>query len=402
MENNMDYLRIGTDYFKKVHVPLSVDEGYDSIIKWSKQEIIQDHGRDYIKQIPKYDGFCNIPEHQNFQPVVNGFYNQYHPLSVKPKKGPWKTIEIFLRHIFGEQFITSLDYLTILYRHPTQVLPILALVSEERNTGKSTFLQFLKLLFEKNVTINTNEDFRSRFNSDWSNKLIVAIDEVLLDKREDSERLKNLSTAQTYKTEAKGKDKTETAFFGKIVLCSNNEDNFVLIDNNEIRYWVRKINSLNKNGSKPDPAFLERMNNEIPHFIHLLATREIAIKKRTRMWFTTEHLHTEALQRLVKGTTSSLLREIIEVLREIFDLTDDLQLAYGAKDLLPLLKDNGIQSSTRRINEIIKTRLNLEQKNSSYVKQIIGYNSSNERYLRSVNERGRHFIFERKKIEPFW
>ena len=31
---------------------------------------------------------------------------------------------------------------------PLQKLPILLLVSEERNTGKSTFLNFLKLLFE--------------------------------------------------------------------------------------------------------------------------------------------------------------------------------------------------------------------------------------------------------------
>ena len=56
------------------------------------------------------------------------------------------------------------------------------------------------------MTINNNEDFRSRFNSDWASKLIIAVDEVLLDKREDSERLKNLSTAKSYKTEAKGKD----------------------------------------------------------------------------------------------------------------------------------------------------------------------------------------------------
>jgi hypothetical protein len=56
------------------------------------------------------------------------------------------------------------------------------------------------------MTYNKNEDFRSQFNSDWASKLIIAVDEVLLDKVEDSERIKNLSTARTFKTEAKGKD----------------------------------------------------------------------------------------------------------------------------------------------------------------------------------------------------
>ena len=88
-------------------------------------------------------------------------------------------------------------------------LPIILLVSEERNTGKSTFLNFLKAMFENNVTFNTNEDFRSQFNSDWAGKLLIVGDEVLLNGREDSERLKNLSTTFTYKVEAKGKDRTE-------------------------------------------------------------------------------------------------------------------------------------------------------------------------------------------------
>lgn len=51
------------------------------------------------------------------------------------------------------------------------------------------------------------------------------MDEVLLNRREDTERLKNLSTALTYKVEAKGKDRYEVPFYTKFVLCSNNERN---------------------------------------------------------------------------------------------------------------------------------------------------------------------------------
>ncbi len=128
-----------------------------------------------------------------------------------------------MRHIFGEQYELGMDYMQLLYLQPTQKLPIVLLVSEERNTGKSTFLNFLKAVFENNVTFNTNEDFRSQFNSDWAGKLLIVVDEVLLNRREDSERLKNLSTTFTYKVEAKGKDRTEIAFFAKFAPCSNNE-----------------------------------------------------------------------------------------------------------------------------------------------------------------------------------
>lgn len=395
----MEYLRIGTDYFKKVSVPLNRKESIDSIVKWKKQEIIQDYGRDYIFKIPKFDGFCNIPDHIDFKSKVGEFYNLYHKIDHVPNQGAWKNTERFLRHIFGDQFLLGLDYLTILYQKPTQTLPILALVSEERETGKSTFLHFLKFIFQKNMTINTNEDFRSRFNSDWSNKLIIAIDEVLLDKREDSERLKNLSTAKTYKTEAKGKDKNELPFYGKIVLCSNNEDNFVLIDSREIRYWVRKIHSLKQPGSSPDPNYLELLKKELPAFLYTLQTRKILTKKASRMWFTEQQIHTDALDRLVKGTTSTLFLEILEILKDILALSDEEELCFGGKDLLDLLRQNGVQSTTRKINNSIRKHLKTEEKNSSYTKYYLSYNAANERYLLPETTRGRHFVFTKQLIE---
>jgi hypothetical protein len=174
-----------------------------------------------------------------------------------------------------------MDYLQLLYLYPIQKLPILLLVSEERNTGKSTFLNFLKLLFQNNVTFNTNEDFRSQFNSDWAGKLLIVVDEVLLNRREDSERLKNLSTTLSYKVEAKGKDRDEIAFFAKFVLCSNNEYLPVIIDAGETRYWVRKIDRLQSD----DTDFLQKLKAEIPAFLHFLQHRTLSTEKESRMWF---------------------------------------------------------------------------------------------------------------------
>ena len=52
------------------------------------------------------------------------------------------------------------------------------------------------------------------------------------------------ASASVYKIEAKGKDLCEVQFFGKFIMCSNNEDTPVLIEPGETRYWVRKINPL--------------------------------------------------------------------------------------------------------------------------------------------------------------
>ena len=110
-----------------------------------------------------------------------------------------------MKHIFGAHYELGLDYLQLLFTNPTQILPILCLVSRQRSTGKSTFLKWLKQIFENNLTYLTNDSFTSQFNSDWANKLLICIDEVLFNKEELTERIKYLSTTNVNKLEAKGK-----------------------------------------------------------------------------------------------------------------------------------------------------------------------------------------------------
>ena len=167
----------------------------------------QDYGKDFLATNSKYDGFCTVPNHVNYQPVVDKLLNLYEPIGHQPKEGEFQHVKSLIRHIFGEQYELGMDYLQLLYLQPVQKLPILLMVSEERNTGKSTFLNFLKAVFQNNVTFNTNEDFRSQFNADWAGKLLIVVDEVLLNRREDSERLK--ISAQHFPTRWKQKAKTE-------------------------------------------------------------------------------------------------------------------------------------------------------------------------------------------------
>ena len=392
-----EYIRVGTEYFKEVLCPLMSGDNMKSLIKWNKATIIDDFGKDSLKVIKKYETFCTFPSHINYQREINNFYNKYEPLSYcVNEKGDWENIKLFLQHLFGKQYELGLDYLTILWKHPSQILPILCLVSVERNTGKSTFLKLLKLIFEGNMTINKNEDFRSRFNSDWAGKLIVAVDEVLLDKKEDSERIKNLSTSNHYKLEGKGVDKAEIEFFGKFILCSNNEENFIKIDDLEIRYWVIKVNPF----AKENPDLLEQMRKEVASFAYHLTHRKIETQRTTRMWFTKEQIYTKALDVLVRGNRTSIEKEIEEFLIDQFCTLELDELYFTSKDLHEQLNLANIRVGKNYVSKIITENFKLEAKNSSYNFYSLDLSTMNNGKwsVYTENRKGRFYTFKKEEF----
>ncbi|WP_449401364.1 primase-helicase family protein [Chryseobacterium wanjuense] len=121
-------------------------------------------------------------------------------------------------------------------------------------------IKWLKAIFGLNMTYIKGDSFSSQFNADWTAKLIVAIDEVFFDRKEITERLKYLSTTDKDKIERKGHDREEIDFFAKFILCSNNEDNFIQIDENEIRFWIIKVKPIKEENTE----FLHQLVNEIP------------------------------------------------------------------------------------------------------------------------------------------
>ena len=391
----LPYIRVGTSYYKKVNIPLISGDKLEKLIYWNGECIRQDLGKDVLASIPKYDGFCHMPSHTNYQPIVGTFLNKYEPISHQPQPGSCiKTLE-FVRHIFEEQTDLGLDYLTLMYKNPIQILPVLCLVSKERETGKTTFLNWLKSIYENNMTYNKNEDFRSRFNSDWASKLIIAVDEVLLDKVEDSERIKNLSTAKTFKTEAKGKDRIETDFFGKFILCSNNEDSFILIEPTETRYWVRKVNRIPKVNVK----LFEEMEAEIPAFLHFLNTREMSTTNQSRMWFTKQQIKTEALRRVVRRSRNWLELEMSEILISLMDDFELDEICVCVNDLIPYLIKAGHRISRIVIIKVLKEHWKIEPVSNTH--QYTRYVICNDGSVVPVSAKGRYYRVEKSKLLHF-
>lgn len=397
LRNESPFVRVGTTLYKIVNQP-RLNGGYvKKRIVWNNETLRQDYGKDYLANVPKYDGFCTVPDHVNYRQVIDNFLNLYEPIGHQPREGDFSHIQALLHHIFGEQYELGVDYLQLLYLHPIQKLPILLLVSEERNTGKSTFLNFLKAMFRNNVTFNTNEDFRSQFNSDWAGKLIIVVDEVLLNRREDSERLKNLSTTLSYKVEAKGKDRDEIAFFAKFVLCSNNERLPVIIDPGETRYWVRKIHHLEND----DTHFLQKLIEEIPAFLYFLQHRSLTTQNVSRMWFSPKQTETAALLKIIRCNKSKYEVEAAELIKEIMECMEIDSFSFCLNDLLILLNLSQVRIDKHWLRKIVTEDWKLAPAPNGLTYTTYLFACNKERGFEPIRRVGRYYTITRKQLDEF-
>ncbi|WP_433834201.1 primase-helicase family protein [Flavobacterium anhuiense] len=397
MDLDIPYIRVGTSYFKIIDKPLISGDKVKVMVRWNRETIISDHGKSFLNSVLKLDGFCCIPNHFGYQQIVHDFYNTYHELPNKPTAKDFPLDELekmipnslqFMSHIFGDQIKLGLDYLKILYEKPTQALPILCLVSKERSTGKSSFIKWLKAIFGMNMTYIKGDSFGSQFNSDWASMLIVAIDEVFFDKKEITERLKYLSTTDKDKIEAKGKDRQEIEFFAKFILCSNNEDNFIQIDEEEIRFWIRKIQTI----SAEDVFFLKKLNKEIPCFLKYLQMRDYFSQQKTRMWFKPEQIMTASLLKLVNRNKGEII--VLELINECFEKMEEDELKLAPNDIFMLLRKQNSRTdiSANEIRNILKRWGFMPEDNT---KSYCGIELLSHGEYVKVERRGRFYTIKR-------
>jgi hypothetical protein len=320
--NAKQFVRVNDDYFKIVYR----DDGSYYQKSIAKQTIIDDYGMLILCYILKYDDWTMIPDNKNFQQTFGRFYNLYQPFPHKSKQGECKKILAFLKHIFEDQIELGLDYFTVLYLYPSKRLPVLILVSKDRETGKTTFINFVKLIFGANCVFIQSIDLAGSFNWHYAVANIICVDEAFLDKKAEFERLKMLATARNLPINAKYVKQTMIEFFGKIIICANDELDVVRIDQQETRYWVRKI-------PKPDHDdvnLLDEMREEIPAFLHYLESRPMeTVKPESRLWLAMDSYQTEALQAIRENSRPWLYKELKERIGNFFALNDLTKELYA-------------------------------------------------------------------------
>lgn len=91
-ETGAAYLRVGTTIYKRVQQPLSSGRSIETLLAWNVETLRQDFGKDYLARIPKYDGFCTVPDHTNYRREIHGFLNRYEPIPFQPAEGDFPHI----------------------------------------------------------------------------------------------------------------------------------------------------------------------------------------------------------------------------------------------------------------------------------------------------------------------
>lgn len=371
-----NYFRVGDTYYKYIQIPNKYGQPERQFRLRQKGTITDDHGKNFYKHIPKYEAFCNVPDHVNFQTIIHNNFNLYSPLDHEQEDGEsteddCPTIMKFVQHIFGhekvkyknlktgkdidtEYYQLGLDYIQLLYTKPTQKLPILCLVSRENETGKSTFAMLLKNIFTANAAIVGNADLADNFNAHWASKLLIVCDETKIDKQSVVEKVKSLSTADKIMMNAKGKDHVELDFFGKFMFLTNNEENFIYASDEDLRYWVIKVPRI----KDKNPDLMEQMMEEIPMFLSYMSRRQMVTEKTTRMWFDPTLLKTEALKKVIKHSMPTIEKEIRQHLKDMF-------LDFGVEEIWMTRKDlhqeffNG-KYEANYLESVLKDKINVD------------------------------------------
>lgn len=389
------YMRIGIDWIKVIKTPNKYGKLEEKMKPWSIGEIQRDYkwGKNadhFISQLLRFDDFCNEPSwDKEYKRVHNGCYNLCNPLSWSKQQGSIAETMKLIKHIFqgsgtveldeqgnyvkenpvlGDQFTVILDWLTILFKNPKHMLPVPILVSKENGTGKSTFLKWLNQIFESNMVILGNDQFKMKFNGHYITKFIISIDEGFLDvdKKSEKERLKQMVTADKAFLEFKGMNLTEFAYYAKVIICSNDADNVMKIEDGESRWFVIKVPvvpPIEKTGAEliakgitkyqdeevhaekkylvanVDPDLEQKMRDEIPAFLDFIYKREVFHPRVGRLWFDPEWFITDQMRLIVETTKNRTDRVFEAWIKEQFLLYKLPVLRYPLSYLSKVFND---------------------------------------------------------------
>jgi hypothetical protein len=205
------------------------------------------------------------------------------------------------------------------------------------------------------MRILDSERISSKFNGSWAGKLIIGVDESFIDTDKPTvvNRLKMIATNSSIPIEKKGKEAGEVPNFAKLIMCSNDETNFLKIEIEDTRYWIIRVKGIDPD--KRDPHMAERMEAEIPAFLHYLKHRTLFYAERTRLWFDSEDYATEALKKIQERTGNVIWQNIVMVVRQQFEFQRKPQIRLDCKaiqDLMELNKCKAVES--RKIHYILE------------------------------------------------
>jgi hypothetical protein len=367
---------------------MTSDRGVEELMLGIKrQTILDDFGKEYLKSITKYDAFVNVPDNDNSLKIPPNLFNMYTSLKHNIKKGEWKWTKILLEHIFQDQIELGYDYIQLIYEKPTQILPVLCLVSKENQTGKTTFLNWLRMIFKENFIVIGNQELSGQFNFIYGHKLIIAVEESRIERTSAQEKIKAMATQKKVLLNEKFQKSHSVDYFGKLILVSNHEDSFISANKEDIRYWVKKIPRIPEHHNNFDIE--ENLKKELPAFLYFLKGRKLSTSKQSRAWFATELIETTALNSVREHSHSPLYNDLKEALIEYFATNTASELKATAKQLIEkVLTGKKHEYNTKYMTNVLKNEFD----------KLQNYGRFSENFFNWHNAPGYFYVFKRDEF----
>jgi hypothetical protein len=397
LDPNWPYIMVLNDFYKIAYEKDNFGTTNRKLINYKRETITLLETKSGVDRtaLKHYESFIIDPNNVEYQPVVDNKFNMYQPFPHKPHDGKVNNDDIpytleFFNHIFGEQTELGMQYFKYLYLYPRQILPILVLVSKERQTGKSSFLEYIQMVFGGNYVQLMANDLTGDFNAHYAPANIIGVDESLIDKTHAVERVKSLVTSKTIMVNDKFVKSYQMPFYGKLIMTSNKVTDFMKVESDEIRFWVRKIPRIKKHDAK----FYERLSKEIPMFlayIKALPEREV----KSRMIFAPDELMNDALKEVMNESKSSLCKELEMRLEEFFLKDKSLDhICATPIDIKQVWYSTDSKITLSYIRKTLRDEMGLEASEPKYYTQhLLGM--SNMSYQSTT---GRCFTIQRSDI----
>lgn len=423
-EESDRFARIGINWIKRVKLPNHRGLIEERIEKWSVAEIKRDYKKHIADQminvdIPRYDGFFSLPcwDPKEYKRTIYGCYNLMEPLMWDLKPGRFDFTLQFIKHLFqgegyiewdekeeayrehnihGDQFTVALDYLTILHQIPTQKTFVPVLVSKEQGTGKSTFLEWLCMIYNGNGVILNNQRFQTNFNGHWASKFIIGLDEGFLDvdKKAEREKLKQMVTASEMFLELKGVDTKTIPYHGHLIICSNDADNVMKMDEEDTRWFVVKV----RRSPKKDPNLVEKLKAEIPAWLHYIANRKIFHPKADRLWFEPKDFETEQMRKIIEVTKARIDAVVENWVKDMFLTYKIEELRIHRKRLTAELNKSDVNKykiDEKEVKYYLEDKKGMKYRGTGRCKVPIGLimDSFGHVQVQYLEELQRHYLF---------
>ena len=316
----------------------------------------------YRRDIDLGDGLTRfnlyeLPDHIGEKhTVINGGYTNWPKilsliLHITPYEKPFPTSPLTYCELL-------LDYLALMWRNPKQKLPILVFISKERSTGKSTFLELLRLMFQTNSKMVSVSDLENSFNFNWGMGNVILVDEAYISSKLQS-KIRNESTSRTRTINGKYMHQFEVNNYSKYIMASNELETFAEIDKAENRYFVIEVKPYEK--GREIAKFTDLMKDELPQFIDYLQNHHVIQSQEvTRFWFDYQDYKTPALEKITHGSKniqiSSKVEGLLEDSIDVYwhDCTDDVLIEFsisGIRNFLGLNKgaDSEIKVTLKKL-----------------------------------------------------